>query len=104
MAKKKDAGIRIFTAPDGSRWAVEARSPSSSNVMVVFHHPDGGSSQKNRYAWFNWHGPESRSVTARIEPGAALDAMSDQDVGKLYRRSMPVSTVRSGYRGAGISD
>jgi hypothetical protein len=80
--------MRTFTGPDGIRWGVEVRAPGASNAMVVFHHPDG--SRFNRYGWLIWHGPESRSVTARLKPTEVLKSLDDADVARLLRRSMPV--------------
>lgn len=85
--------MRVFTTPDGTRWGVEARSPSSSTVMVVFRHPDGRTSRFNRYAWHNWHGPESRSVTSRVKPDEALKKLTDEDIALLFRRSAPISAA-----------
>ena len=82
--------MRNFTGPDGVRWGVEVRSPGASNAMVVFHHPDG--SRLNRYGWLIWHGPESRSVTARLKPAEVLKSLDDANVARLFRRSMPVHT------------
>ena len=84
--------MRTFDAPDGVQWRVSVRAPGSSNVMVVFHYPDGRSSRLNRYAWYLWHGPEARDVTARLAPARVLEHLSDADLARLFRRSMPVST------------
>ena len=84
---------RSFEAPDGARWGVEARSPGSSNVMVVFHHPDARTSRRNRYAWHAWSGDEARDVTARLKPKQVLERLTDDQIALLFRRSMPVSTA-----------
>jgi hypothetical protein len=81
--------MRTFDAPDGARWRVEVRAPGASNAMIVFHHPR--SSTLNRYAWLLWQGPESRSVTARLEPDDVLKTVADADLRRLFRRSMPIS-------------
>ncbi|MFL5574664.1 MAG: hypothetical protein ACJ79S_01620 [Gemmatimonadaceae bacterium] len=88
MAKSQ----RSFRGPDGTEWAIEVRSPGASNAMIVFNHPDGRTSRLNRYAWYIWHGPEARDVTARITPREVQDALTDRDVARLFRRSMPIST------------
>ena len=84
--------MREFRSPDGTAWGVEVRSPTSTNAMVVFHHPDGGTSRRDRYAWHITHGPEARDVVARLEPEQVLDSLTEQDLMLLYRRSMPIST------------
>ena len=84
---------RIYVAPDGARWGVEARSPGSSNVMVVFHHPDARTSRLNRYSWHLWGGAEARDVTARLKPRDVLERLTDAQIALLFRRSMPVSAT-----------
>ena len=83
--------MRAFRSPDGTQWGVEARAPGASNIMVVFHHPDASTSRLNRYAWVNWKGVESRDVAARLVEKDALETMSDAEIARLFRRSMPVS-------------
>lgn len=84
---------RSFVAPDGVRWGVDARAPGSSNLMVVFHHPDARTSRRNRYAWHAWSGEEARDVTARLEPKRVLERLTDEQLATLFRRSMPVSVA-----------
>lgn len=84
--------MRAYRSPDGTQWGVEARAPGASNIMVVFHHPDTSTSRLNRYAWINWTGMESRDVAARLEEKDALDALSDAEVARLFRRSMPIAS------------
>ncbi len=81
---------RIFESLDGTTWRVEVRSPGSSNAMVVFGYPDPRSSRLDRYAWHQWQGSEASVVTARLEPRAVLEQLSDADLKLLFRRSMPV--------------
>ena len=83
--------MRAFTAPDGVQWGVEARAPGASNIMIVFHHPDRSTSRRNRYAWVNWQGNEARNVTARLDGKSVLDALSDAELKRLFRRSMPIA-------------
>ena len=52
-----------FTAPNGVLWGVQVDLPGSSNAMVIFRHPDGRTSRKDRYNWYISRGPEARSVT-----------------------------------------
>lgn len=85
--------IRTLDGPDGTTWRVEARSPGASNAMILFRHPDGRQSGLDRYNWFLWNGPESRSVTARLDVKDVLGHIGDDALMKLFRRSMPVTTV-----------
>jgi hypothetical protein len=83
--------MKSFRSPDGTHWGVEVNLPGSSNAMVVFHHPDGDSSRKHRYAWYINKGPEARSVTSRLSAKDVADALTEVDLGRLFRRSMTVS-------------
>ena len=85
--------LREFTAPDGSTWGVEVRLPGASNAMVVFHQPPGNGALGSRYAWHIWRGPEARSVTSRVSTAKVLETLTDADLQRLYRRSMPIATV-----------
>lgn len=84
--------MREFVAPDGVRWRVEVRAPGASNAMLVFHHPSGHSSSLNRYAWYLWSGDEARNVTARLTAAQVFERVTDADLARLFRRSMPIST------------
>ena len=59
--------------------------------MVVFRHPDGGSSHGDRYNWYLSKAPEARSVTSRLSPEKVLQEIDDASVARLFARSMPVS-------------
>ena len=83
--------MKTFTAPDGTVWGVKIQSPSSSTSMIMFRHPDGNSSRRDRYNWVINQGPEARSVTARLDPETVLGQLSDDAIGRLFGRSMPVS-------------
>ncbi len=83
--------MKAFRAPDGTEWTVTVAMPGSSNAMVIFRHPDGASSQRDRYNWYISHGPESRSVTSRLTPDAVLKELDDAALARLFRRSMAVS-------------
>ena len=87
--------MRSFTGPDGINWTVEVQSPGASNAMVVFRHPDGRTSQLDRYGWYINPGAESNDVTARLNRATVLDSLTDAQLQRLYRRSMPVSTSRA---------
>jgi len=83
--------FKPFNAPDGTLWGVEVSNPGSSNAMVLFHHPDGRTARKDRYAWYISTGPEARSVTGRLDPKKVFDSLEDRDLARLFRRSMLVS-------------
>jgi hypothetical protein len=87
--------MKLYRASDGVHWGVEVGAPASSNAMVVFHHPDGSTSRKDRYAWFISNGPEARSVTGRLSPQQVLESLDDRAIAMLFRRSMPVSTAHA---------
>lgn len=91
------ADIRPFKGPDGTNWGVAVKLPSSSRIMVMFHHPNGKTARLDRYAWYNWTGPESRSVTSRINPAAAVKKITDETLRLLFRRSAPVATGSIAY-------
>jgi hypothetical protein len=83
--------MRTYRSPDGIVWAVSVNLPGSSNAMVIFRHPNGQSSRLDRYNWFISQGPEARSVTTRLSPAKVLESLGDQDLAKLFRRSMSIS-------------
>ena len=83
--------MKSFASPDGVLWKVVVQNPGSSNAMVVFRHPDGDSSRKDRYNWYLSKGPEARSVTSRLSEQKVLDALDDATLAQLFRRSMRVS-------------
>ena len=80
-----------FRGPDGTHWGVEVQVPGASNAMIVFHHPGGRTARLDRYAWEIWSGPESRSVTSRVPVEKIMQALTDDKLALLFRRSMPVS-------------
>ena len=94
--------MKRYQSPDGVLWGVDVQNPGSSNAMVIFRHPDGGSSRKDRYNWYISRGPEARSVTSRLSPDKVLNALDDATIALLFRRSMrvsradPLKTVASG--------
>lgn len=95
MAKE----MRGFSDPSGTSWGVEVRLPTASNAMVVFRHPDGGTSRLDRYAWHQWHGPEARSVTSRIAVDSVMESIGAETLELLFRRSMPISAGTSPLSG-----
>jgi hypothetical protein len=83
--------MKTFRSPDGTLWGVQVDLPGSSNAMVIFRHPDGGSSRKDRYNWYISRGPEARSVTSRLSKEKVLGSLDDAALAALFRRSMRVS-------------
>jgi hypothetical protein len=63
--------------------------------MVLFRHPDHGTTRLDRYAWYLNRGSESQDVSARLDRDTVLKSLADADVQRLFRRSMPVSTART---------
>jgi hypothetical protein len=82
---------KTYTAPDGVTWNVIVQAPGSSNAMILFRHPDGNSSRLDRYNWIISRGPESRSVTARLDPEKILEGLDAGTIMRLFQRSMSVS-------------
>ena len=82
---------KTYTAPDGVTWNVSVQTPGASNAMILFRHPDGQSSRLDRYNWIISRGPESRSVTARLDPKKLLEGLDAGTIMRLFHRSMPVS-------------
>ena len=83
--------MKPFTGPDGTEWKVEAALPGSSNVMIVFRHPNGDSARLDRYNWYISKGPEARSVTSRLSTKQVLEQLDEAALQMLFSRSMPVS-------------
>ncbi|HEV7702961.1 MAG TPA: hypothetical protein VGO46_01665 [Gemmatimonadaceae bacterium] len=85
------AKTRSYTSPDGTDWVVQVMLPGATNAMIVFEHPDGGSSRRDRYNWVNIAGPGAKNVTSRAESAAVLRELTDTQIALLFRRSMPIS-------------
>jgi hypothetical protein len=85
------AKTRSYTSPDGTDWVVQVMLPGATNAMIVFEHPDGGSSRRDRYNWVNIAGPGAKNVTSRAESAAVLQELTDTQIALLFRRSMPIS-------------
>ena len=82
---------KTYSAPDGTDWHVVVQAPGSSNAMILFRHPDGRTSRLDRYNWIISRGPESRSVTSRLNPEKVLEQLDAGTIMRLFQRSMPVS-------------
>lgn len=83
--------MRTFQSPDGVRWGVGVKLPGASHAMLVFRHPNGRTSRLDRYAWININGPEAKNVTARVDPDAVLERLSESDFARYFRRSMRIA-------------
>jgi hypothetical protein len=83
--------MKTWRSPDGIDWVVDVDLPGSSNAMVIFRHPDGGSARLDRYNWYLSNGPEARSVTSHLSKSKVLESLDDQALARLYRRSMHIS-------------
>ena len=85
--------MRTYRATDGTDWGVEITSPSNSSAMILFRHPEGDTSARDRYNTVQWHGTESRNVTARLDRDEVLESLSEADIALLFRRSRPIQTT-----------
>ena len=83
---------REYTTPDGLTWKVLVKLPSHSSAMLVYQHPDGQSSKLDRYAWIN--SAKTTDPRERLSDKTVLEALSDDDIARLFRRSMMVSANR----------
>jgi hypothetical protein len=83
--------MKAWRSPDGIEWAVDVDLPGSSNAMVIFRHPDGRTARLDRYNWYLSHGPEARSVTSHLSREKVMEALNDDELARLYRRSMRIS-------------
>ncbi|HEY2898241.1 MAG TPA: hypothetical protein VGJ12_13965 [Gemmatimonadaceae bacterium] len=84
---------RSFISPDGTNWHVQVMLPGATNAMIVFEHPDGATSRRDRYNWVNIAGPGARNVTSRADARAVLRELTDAQIALLFRRSMPISSA-----------
>ena len=83
--------MATYRSADGTVWRVKVSNVGASNAIVLFQHPDGETTRKDRYNWYISKGPEAKSVTGRLDPKKVTASMSGADVELLFRRSMPVS-------------
>jgi hypothetical protein len=86
--------MKSFQSPDGTTWGVQVELAGASNALIVFHHPDGRTSRKDRYAWINWHGPEATNVQGQIDLTAVRETLTDTRLASLFRRSALIGTGR----------
>ena len=83
--------MATYRSTDGTVWRVKVSNVGASNAVVLFQHPDGGSTRKDRYNWYISRGPEAKSVTGRLDPKKVAESLTGEEVDLLFRRSMPVS-------------
>ena len=89
---KRASAARPFRAADGRTWTASVRSPGASNAMVVFQHPDRARASEDRYAWWLSRAPEASDVTARLTPADVLRGLTDEALGQLFRRAVPIAS------------
>ena len=86
-----------FRSPDGTLWGVEVRMPTHSGAMVIFNHPNGETARLNRYAWINARSETAHDPRKSLPAESLSTALSERDLARLFRRSMPVETKRPSY-------
>lgn len=84
--------MREYQSPDGITWKVLVKLPSHSSGMLVYQHPDGRSSKLDRYAWIN--SAKTTDPRERLTAESLMEALSDDEVARLFRRSMMISWNR----------
>lgn len=88
---------KSFRAPDGTTWGVEVEMPTHSGALVIFRHPTNNTHRLHRYAWVNAQVPQANDPRARLKAPGVLASLTDRDLARLFRRSMPIETVRPSY-------
>lgn len=71
--------------------------PTHSGALVIFLHPDGDTARRNRYAWLNARRPEASDPRSVLPVRAAADALTERELARLFRRSMPIEATRPSY-------
>ena len=79
-----------YRTPDGTLWGVDVSVSGPSNALVIFHHPDGHTGRKDRYAWLNWHGAQADDVTVSLTPELVRPTLDEYTLDGLFKRSMPI--------------
>ena len=59
--------MATYRSTDGTVWRVKISNVGASNAIVLFQHPDGETTRKDRYNWYISTGPEAKSVTSRLD-------------------------------------
>lgn len=86
-----------FRTGDGTEWGVDVELPGFSSAMIIFHHPDGSTARKDRYARYDWHGPEANDNQARITAAQVRKALDQKTLAHLFTRSMLIGTGRPAF-------
>jgi hypothetical protein len=86
-----------YRAIDGTLWGVEVRMPTHSGALVIFHHPTGETARLNRYAWINARGETVHDPRTRLASAGLSQQLSERELARLFRRSMPIETARPAY-------
>lgn len=81
-----------YRASGGTNWGVEVRMPTHSGALVLFHHPTGETARLNRYAWINAPSETAHDPRTRLASKSLSENLSERDLARLFRRSMPVET------------
>ncbi|MGQ0767539.1 MAG: hypothetical protein ACT4OZ_17985 [Gemmatimonadota bacterium] len=89
--------MKKFQAPDGTWWGVEVKMPTHSGALVIFLHPDGDTARHNRYAWINSSRPEASDPRSVLPVRSAADALTENEMARLFRRSMPIESSRPSW-------
>lgn len=89
--------MKSYRSTDGTAWGVTVQVPSHSSAMVMFAHPDGITSRRDRYAWLNVHTPDANDPRSQVKPAVVLKELDEATLARLFRRSMPVHTDRPSY-------
>ncbi|MEO7965950.1 MAG: hypothetical protein ABIT38_18725 [Gemmatimonadaceae bacterium] len=86
-----------YRSPDGTVWSVEVEMPTHSGALVVFKHPDNRSGRRDRYVTMNAKVPQANDPRARLDAAGVLSSLDERELARLFRRSVPVETVRPSY-------
>lgn len=86
-----------YRSPDGTLWGAEVKMPTHSGAMVIFHHPTGETARLNRYAWLNIRGETVHDPRTRLTSKGLAEQLSERELARLFRRSMPIETARPAY-------
>ena len=84
--------MRVYQSGDGIKWNVVVQLPSHSSAMLLFKHPDGQTSRLDRYAWIN--SAKTTDPRERLTTNTVMEALTDDEIARLFRRSMMVSANR----------
>lgn len=85
-----------FRAPDGTQWSATVSMASNSGAMVTFQQP-GDSARFNRYAWMNVTSREAHDPREHLDLKTLTASLTERELARLFRRSVPVSTDRPSY-------